>query len=190
MAITQIAYLALLALVGAGRLIELGISKRNQQRLAAQGASHVPDFSFLWMVLWHGSALAAPAVEVLFLNRPFLPWLAAPMFALLIAANLLRWWVIRTLAMHWNVQVMNSTALGVVSSGPYRWIRHPNYVAVFVELVALTLIHTAWLSAIGAAVVTVFVVSRRLAVEERILLASPEYRAAMGAKPRFLPGLF
>lgn len=190
MAISQIAFLGLLALVGAGRLVELGISKRNQRRLAGQGACWVPDFHFFWMVLWHGGALLCPALEVLALKRPLLPWLAAPMLALFLLANVLRWWVIRSLAVHWNVQVMDSTALGVVTTGPYRWIRHPNYLAVFVELVSLPLIHTAWLTALLAGLVTLLVVARRLAVEERVLLASPAYRAAMGAKPRFLPGLF
>lgn len=187
---SQIAFLALLAAVGAGRLIELGISRRNQKRMRAGGARLVPDFHFLWMVLWHGGILLGAAAEVIFLRPPFLPALAVPMMLLFVFSNLLRWWVIRALAVHWNVQVMDSASLGVVSHGPYRWIRHPNYVAVFLEVVSLPLLHTAWRTALVAGVVTVFVVSRRLAVEEAVLLQNPAYREAMGAKPRFLPGLF
>jgi methyltransferase len=112
------------------------------------------------------------------------------MFAIFLAANVVRWWVIRTLGNHWNVQVMDSTRLGVISSGPFRYVRHPNYAAVFAEMLALPLIHTAWITAIVGSLAHVAVLSQRLSTEERVLLANPEYRATMAGKPRFLPGVF
>jgi len=101
--------------------------------------------------------------------------------------NALRWWVIATLGPHWNVQVMGSTKLGVVTSGPYRFVRHPNYVAVFVELAALPLVHGAWLTALAGSALHVLVLRRRIAAEESVLLADETYRRAMQAKPRFIP---
>lgn len=190
MGISQIAFLGLLAAVGIGRMIELGISRRNQQQMLAHGAQAVPDFHFVWMVLWHGGILLGAAAEVVLLSPRFLPLLALPMLAVFLFSNGLRWWVIRTLAGHWNVQVVDSSSLGVVTHGPYRWIRHPNYVAVFLEVVSLPLMHTAWRTALAAAVVTAWIVSRRLAVEEAVLQKNPAYRDAMGAKPRFVPGVF
>src|SRR6185369_15280419 len=102
-------------------------------------------------------------------------------------ANLLRWWVIATMGAHWNVQVMGSTALGVVTGGPFRWVRHPNYVAVFVELGALPLVHGAFITAAAGAALHALVLRRRIALEEAILLADPRYREAMAGKPRFVP---
>ena len=102
----------------------------------------------------------------------------------------MRWWVIRTLGEHWNVQVVDSTRLGVVSSGPFRFVRHPNYAAVFAEMIALPLIHTAWITAVAGALAHAVVLRQRLSTEERVLAANPDYRAAMAGKPRFLPGLF
>jgi isoprenylcysteine carboxyl methyltransferase (ICMT) family protein YpbQ len=99
------------------------------------------------MVALHAAVLAGAAVEVVLLQRPFLPVLAAVAGALFLGANALRWWVIATLGGQWNVEVMEARAAGVVTGGPYRWVRHPNYVAVFVEMFALPLIHTAWLTA-------------------------------------------
>ena len=93
--------------------------------------------------MFHTLVLIGAAVEVVFLRRPFIALLVVPMFALFLAANLVRWWVIRTLGEHWNVQVVDSTKLGFVTSGPFRYVRHPNYAAVFVEMIALPLIHTA-----------------------------------------------
>jgi methyltransferase len=183
-------YTLFLAAVGLGRLVEMGISRRHQRDLAARGATKVAEPHFRWMVLLHGGVLAAAALEVWLLARPFIPGLAAPMLALFVLSNVLRWWVIRTMAGHWNVQVIDSLELGVVTDGPFRWIRHPNYLAVFVELLTVPLIHTAWLTALLGSLAHIWVLRQRLAVEEAVLLANSDYRAAMGHKPRFLPRLF
>jgi len=183
-------FLALLFAVGLLRLVEMRISRQHQKEMATRGAAKVDEPKFRWMVLLHTAVLIGAALEVVFLKRPFLPWLAAPMFAIFLAANALRWWVIRSLGAHWNVQVVDSTRLGVVTSGPFRYVRHPNYAAVFSELLALPLIHTAWITAIAGAIAHIGVLAQRLSTEERVLLANPDYRAAMSGKPRFLPGLF
>lgn len=183
-------FLGLLLAVGLLRLVEMRISRRHQKEMAARGAAKVDEPKFRWMVLLHTAVLIGAALEVAILKRPFLPWLAAPMFIIFLAANALRWWVIRSLGAHWNVQVVDSTRLGVVTSGPFRYVRHPNYAAVFSELLALPLIHTAWITAIAGAIAHIGVLAQRLSTEERVLFANPDYRAAMTGKPRFLPGLF
>src|ERR1700681_3229370 len=116
MDLSVIVFLLLLAAVAALRLVELRISRRHQQQLAARGAAKVDEPRFRWMVLLHTTVLIGAALEVIFLKRPFIPLLAAVMFAVFLAANAVRWWVIRTLGDHWNVQVMDSTRLGVVAS--------------------------------------------------------------------------
>src|SRR4029077_8582304 len=138
----------------------------------------------------HTAVLIGAALEVVLLRRPFIPWLAAPMLAIFLTANAVRWWVIRSLGEHWNVQVVDSTRLGVVTSGPFRYVRHPNYAAVFAEMLALPLIHTAWITAAAGTIGHIAVLAQRLSTEERVLFANPDYRAAMTGKPRFLPGLF
>jgi methyltransferase len=190
MDVSVIAFLVLLAAVAALRLLELRISRRHQQQLVARGAAKIDEPRFRWMVLLHTAVLIGAALEVILLKRPFLPLLAAVMFAIFLAANAVRWWVIRTLGDHWNVQVMDSTRLGVVTSGPFRFVRHPNYAAVFAEMLALPLIHTAWIIALAGSLAHLAVLTQRLSTEERVLFANPDYRAAMAGKPRFLPGLF
>src|SRR5712664_667773 len=181
------AYLALLALVGLERLAELRISRRNQLELEKLGVRKITEPHFRWMVLVHAGVLACAAAEVLLLHRPLIPSLAIAMAALFVFANALRWWVIRILAGHWNVEVMASSRVGVVTAGPYQWIRHPNYVAVVIELFALPMIHTAWITALAGTLADLEILRRRLRVEENMLLADPTYRSAMGEKPRFLP---
>jgi methyltransferase len=142
------------------------------------------------MVALHTGVLVASALEVVLLRRPFVAMVGVPALVAFALSNALRWWVIATLGPHWNVQVVGSLDdLGVVTSGPYRYVRHPNYVAVFVELIALPLVHGAWLTAIAGTALHVVVLRNRLAVEEAVLGAHAPYRAAMGGKPRFVPRL-
>jgi methyltransferase len=190
MDLSVIFYLALLLAVAALRLVELKISRSHQQQLLSRGAERVSEPLYRWMVALHTAVIAGAALEVVFLKRPFIPGLAAVAFFVFLAANIVRWWVIRTLGEHWNVQVMDSTRLGVVTSGPFRFVRHPNYAAVFAEMLALPLIHTAWITALAGSIAHMAVLAQRLSTEEAVLFANPDYRAAMTGKPRFLPGLF
>lgn len=190
MDLSVVAFLALLLVVASTRLIELGISRRHQRELAARGVVKRADPQYRWMVALHAAVLLGAALEVVFLHRPLLAPLAVIAGIFFLLATALRWWVIRTLGAHWNVEVMASGPLGVVTGGPFRWIRHPNYLGVFVELVALPLIHTAWITALVAAAGNALVLRHRLCIEETVLDANPVYRREMGAKARFLPKVF
>ena len=185
MELSVIAFLALLCVVAL-----LRISRIHQQEMIGHGASKVDEPRFRWMVVLHTAVLVGAGCEVVLLRRPFIPILASVCFAIFIGANMVRWWVIRTLGEHWNVQVMNSTGLGVITSGPFRYVRHPNYAAVFVEMLVLPLIHTAWITALLGSAAHILVLSQRLATEEKVLFSDAHYRDAMSGKPRFLPGLF
>ena len=183
-------YLGLLATVGVLRLVELRISNKHQERMLAHGAVRVSEPHFKWMVAIHTGILVGAALEVVFLHRPFLPLLGATMFALFVASNLMRLWVVRALGDLWSVEVMDSTRIGVVTTGPFRFVRHPNYTGVILEMISLPLIHTAWITALAASAAYSIALTMRIRTEESVLMANPEYRASMGHKPRFLPGLF
>jgi methyltransferase len=173
MELSVIAFLGLLVGVALLRIVELRISRRHQQEMIARGAAKVAEPRFRWMVALHTAVLIGAALEVVLLRRPFIPVLAAVMFLIFLVAN-----------------VVDSTSLGVISSGPFRYVRHPNYAAVFAEMLALPLIHTAWITALVGSLAHVAVLSMRLSTEERVLLANPEYQATMANKPRFFPGVF
>ncbi len=182
-------YLLLLAAVGAGRLLELRISRRHQRALTRRGAQIQPDPEYRWMVVLHGAVLISSAAEATLLRRRPSRVLAAGMAVPFVLANALRWWVIRTMREHWNVHVVDSLRLGVVATGPFRWLRHPNYLALFVELEALPLISGAWVTALLGGLAHAWILRRRIRAEESVLMRSASYRAVMGSKPRFLPRL-
>jgi methyltransferase len=190
MAVSRLAFLVLLAAVGSLRLIELRVSARNQARLQSDGAQRVADPRYVWMVALHAGVLVGAAAEVVFLDRPFVPALAVGMAIVLVATNAVRWWVMLTLRGRWSVNVMTPSRRGLVATGPFRFVRHPNYAAVFVEMIALPLVHTAWTTAVVGVVAHVWLLRGRIALEESVLFADAGYRAEMAAKPRFVPRLF
>ena len=169
MGVTEVAYLVLLLVVGALRLVEIWISRRNQRYLAAKGVAKVPEPHFRWMVVFHAGVLVSAGLEVAVLHRPFFPLLALVMGLLFVLANGLRFWVIRTMSWHWNVEIMSSTRLGVVSGGPFRWIRHPNYILVCIEGVALPMVHHAFLTALLFTLANAWLLSVRIRCENKAL---------------------
>ena len=180
-------FLALVGVVATTRLVELAISRRHRRELDRLGAKSIAEPGFIVMVVLHVSVLAGSVIEALVARRS-VPWgLAALAFTGVLAANALRLAAIRSLGRHWNVRIVDSTSLGVVDTGPYRFIRHPNYVAVFSELLFLPLVQGAWITAAVGAVAHLFVLWRRIALEEAVLFADPRYAEVMGTKPRFFP---
>src|SRR4051812_45279725 len=99
-------YVVLLASVGVVRLVELGISRRHRRALAARGITMAAEPHFRWMVLLHVGVLTGSALEAALAKRAPPASLTTAMGMALLGANLLRWWVIRTLGEHWNVRVM------------------------------------------------------------------------------------
>jgi methyltransferase len=184
---TLLPYLGLVLAVAGLRLFELRISRRRQRAMLARGMRRVSEPRFTAMVALHASILLGSALEAWLLARWPIPLVSGVAVVVLLAANALRLWVIATLGPHWNVQIVDSAPLGVVSDGPFRWIRHPNYLAVFLELAALPLIHGAWITALVGTTAHVWVLYHRVRAEESVLLANPEYQRLMADRPRFVP---
>lgn len=162
-------YYLLIVAVGIERLVELAVSKRNAQWSFDQGAKEFGRPHYVAMVAIHTALLIGCIVEPLALHRPFLAWLGWPMLAVVAASQVLRWWCIRTLGRRWNTRVIVLPDAPLVQKGPYRWLHHPNYVAVVAEGFALPLVHTAWVTALAFTVANALVLRARLRVENSAL---------------------
>jgi methyltransferase len=146
-----IAYLVLVLLTGAERIVELVVSKRNAADAFSRGGIEYGQKHFPWMVTLHTGFLLACIAEVFLLDRPFIPWLGWPMLVIALLCQAGRYWCIAALGKQWNTRVIVVPGAGAVRArGPYRWtwLRHPNYVIVAIEGVALPLVHSAWITAI------------------------------------------
>ena len=162
-------FTVLVGLVAIERLVELVVSKRNAAWSLARGGRETGRGHYAVMVVLHTGLLVGMLVEA-WVRRPVVPWgLAASMLVLAIGSQALRWWCIATLGRRWNTRVIVVPDLPLVAGGPYRYLRHPNYVAVVVEGVALPLVHACWLTALVFTVANAFVLAVRLRVENDAL---------------------
>lgn len=175
--------------LGAVALVRLGEVVVSARRLRAREAVREPVL-FPLMVVLHLASLTAPLAEVVLLGRPFRPWLCVVAVAVLALATVLRVWTLHTVRRSWNVRVVVPDADKVVTTGPYAWIRHPNYLVVILELAALPLLHGAWLSALGLTLLNALVLASRIPTEEAALAQVPTWREAMLARKRLVPGVF
>jgi methyltransferase len=162
-------YIVLVAAVGVERLMEVVVAERNRRWSLALGGIEAGSRHYPVMVALHTALLAGCLLELVVLHRPFIPALGFSMLALVIAAQALRWWCITTLGRQWNTRVIVVPGAPRVTGGPYRWIPHPNYVAVVVEGIALPLVHSAWLTAVVFTVLNAALLKTRVQVENAAL---------------------
>ena len=170
---TLVAFTVLVALVGLERVAELVVSTRNATWSRERGGIETGRGHFPFMVVLHTALLVGALVEA-WVRRPDVPSvLAWSMLVLVIASQALRWWCISTLGRRWNTRVIVVPGLPPVTSGPYRLFRHPNYVAVVIEGVALPLVHAAWITAVVFTVLNAGLLMVRIRAENAALATLP-----------------
>lgn len=163
-------YVVLVLLVGGERVAELVVSLRNAKWSFAHGGVESGRGHYPFMVVLHTGLLAGCLVEAAY--RPFIPALGWTMLAVVLLSQGLRWWCITVLGHQWNTRVIVVPGLHLVARGPYRWIRHPNYVAVVAEGIALPLVHTAWITALVFTVLNVPLLAVRIRCEDAALTSA------------------
>jgi len=189
--VSPVRYAVVLLAFGMQRGLELAYSARNERAIRARqpSAPQASERIFRWIALANLGLFTLPILERLWRRRspPALVagigWIAA------LSAVALRLSVIASLRDAWTVRAVVPSDLPVVDRGPYRFIRHPNYVALGLEFLGLPLIGGAYLSAVGLGVANALLLRRRIGDEEALLMAIPAYRQQMAHKPRFMPRL-
>ena len=169
---SRLLYGGLIALVGVQRLVELAVARRHARIAFSRGGVESGAAHYPAMVAMHTTFLLAAPAEVWLLNRPLIPPLAATMLGVLVLAAGLRIWVIRTLSWRWTTRVITVPGLAPVRRGPFRHLRHPNYLAVAAEILALPLVHGAWLTAAVFSVLNALLMRTRIRVENAALEAA------------------
>jgi methyltransferase len=178
-------YVAFIGVVSLERVLELVLSRRNAAAAFAQGAVEVGQGHFRVMTALHTLFLVACVAEPVLCDRAFpglLGWVA---LGLALLAQGLRYWAISTLGPRWNTRIIVLPSVPPVVAGPYRFIKHPNYVAVMLELIALPLIFGGWLTALVFSLANAALLTVRIRMEEQAL--GPSYDHAFAHRPRFVP---
>jgi methyltransferase len=166
---SEVLFTLLVLAVGLERVAELAVSRRNAALSLARGGVESGRGHYPFMVALHTGLLVGALVEVWTRRPDTAAVLAWGMLALVAASQALRWWCIATLGRQWNTRVIVVPGAARVTGGPYRWIPHPNYVAVVAEGLALPLVHSAWVTAVVFTALNGFLLATRVRTEDTAL---------------------
>lgn len=170
---SNVAFTLLIIAVAIERIIELVISKRNLRWSFAQGGIEYGRSHYKYMVALHVFLLGGALVEVWIVRPNLNPALSWIMFTLAMASQALRWWCIASLGKRWNTLIVIIPGMPVSRKGPYKWFKHPNYLAVVIEGFALPLVGSAWRTAIVFTILNAGVLTVRLRSENAALATLP-----------------
>lgn len=187
MVISLEAYLGLLAALAVERVVHLALASRNARRAFAMGAVERGRGHYPAMAAFHALFLVSAAAEAIVLKRPFpgtLGWIA---LGGALGAQALRYWSIASLGVRWNTRIIVFPGTAPISRGPYRFIRHPNYFAVIVEIACVPMIHGCWLTAVVFSIGNAALLRVRIRTEEAAM--GPRYALEFGGRSRLMPML-
>lgn len=154
----------LLALVAIQRLAELVYAKRNEKRLNERGGVEIGAAHYPLFILLHSTWLIALALMV-----PLDAAVSWPLVVVFLVLQAGRVWVIASLGPYWTTRIITVPDAPLVRSGPYRWIKHPNYLIVALEIPILPLVAGQIWLAIGFGLANLALLGWRIRVEDRVL---------------------
>lgn len=174
-------FISFICMIVIQRGVELIIAKRNERQLKKNGAIEFGAGHYPWMVLLHTGFLTVLIIEVITLNRElssfWILWLI-----LFVLAQMGRLWVIQTLGKHWNTKIIVLPNSEVIVKGPYKYVRHPNYLIVATEILIISLLFNAFITAIIFSLLNAWMMSIRIPLEEEALKENTEYVSSFQRK--------
>lgn len=180
-------YTAFVAALALERIFELRLSRRNAAWARAAGAVEYGRSHLGWMKVLHTAFFFGCLSEVWLLSRPFVPALGWPCLILALASQALRYWTISTLGRRWNIAVLVLPGVPAEAGGPFRFLKHPNYLAVIAEGVVVPLMHSAYFTAAAFSVLNAWLLGVRIRCEESALRTHSDYNGRLGDRHRLLP---
>jgi methyltransferase len=183
--VKRLLFAGFVAALGLQRLFELRLSQRNERRMRQRGGrEHAPE-TYPWIVALHAAWFATMLLEVFAGRREFRPRLAVPALSLFAVGQALRLTAIHTLGWRWSTRVMTVPGGARVGHGIYRYIRHPNYLGVELEIVAVPLVYSAYLTSAVFGVANALLLRDRIRREEQALDGyDKEYRTWEASEDR------
>ena len=182
--VSRLLFAGFVAALGIQRLFELRLSRRNERRMRQRGGREHASETYAWIVALHAAWFATMLLEVFAGRRRFRPELAVLALGLFAAGQTLRLAAIRTLGWRWSTRVMTVPGASPVQHGIYRYIRHPNYLGVELEILAAPLVHSAYFTSAVFGVVNALLLRARIRREEQALEEDNGYWEAFKDRPK------
>jgi len=157
------------------RLSELVLARRNYKWAVAQGGKEYGAEHYWLFFVLHTLWIASFNLEW-FLRKPVMPEIWPFLLALILAAQLLRYWTITALGRQWNTRIVVIDSQPLLRTGPYRFFKHPNYLAVVLEIAVIPSFIGAWYTAIIFSIFNgALLYFIRIPAEEQVLKEITEY---------------
>lgn len=168
-------------------MFEIRLSRRNSTELLRQGAKEIAPGILRIMIGLYVLIYIGSVIEYYISHSSVtLSWFAG-FLGLYAAAKALKFWAVSSLGRFWTMRVLVVPGSSAVTTGPYRWIRHPNYVAVLGEIAGTTLPGRAVWTCLTVLALFGVALYYRIRSEEKALADCTDYSRSMAAKRRFLP---
>lgn len=157
-----------IAILAVQRIMELLIATRNEKIVRAKGAREYDEKGYRVIVLMHVAFFISLISEYIFLDKTLSNfWI--PLLILFLLAQFLRYWAISSLGYFWNTKILVTHGTSSINTGPYKFISHPNYLAVIIEIAVIPLLFSCYLTFIIFSIINLLVLKRRIRIEEQAL---------------------
>lgn len=179
-------FMIFILLVILQRLVEVGIARRNEKWMKINGAIEIGKEHYKYIVAIHVLYFVSLIIEVTYFQKEMSSiW---PVFLLFFTvAQALRVWSLLSLGRFWNTKIIILPNVSIISKGPYKFIRHPNYLVVVIEILVIPLIFNAFWTAIVFSILNIVVLSIRISAEESALMRETNYKSIFYRRSRFVP---
>lgn len=168
-------FVIVISIVILQRLIELLVARRNEKWMKSQGAFEAGSTHYPFMVGMHILFFISLILEVLFFQRQ-LSSIWPVLLTIFLMTQILRIWCLASLGRFWNTKIIVLPNAQVVRKGPYKWIRHPNYIIVATELLVLPLLFNAFFTAVLFTLLNCWMMTVRIPTEEKALKEATNYK--------------
>ncbi|MCY7784680.1 MULTISPECIES: isoprenylcysteine carboxyl methyltransferase family protein [unclassified Bacillus (in: firmicutes)] len=160
----------LISILIAQRAAEMAVARQNEQKVKKQGAIEFGENHYPYIIIMHILFFLSLIAEVLLLNKQPSSWWIGIAAAILIV-QAVRYWALCSLGAYWNTKILVVPGAELVKKGPYRWMKHPNYTVVILEILLIPLLYQAYVtmslfSVLNAALLTIRIRAEDKALEE------------------------
>ncbi|MFD4706559.1 isoprenylcysteine carboxyl methyltransferase family protein [Gottfriedia sp. NPDC058432] len=155
------------------RVIELGIAKKNEKKLKMRGALEFGQEHYKFFIILHNMFFISILIENYFIQYIEIGFLTFLLIVFVIL-QLARVWVISTLGERWNTKIIILPNEKLVKRGLYKYIKHPNYIIVTIELLVIPIMFHAYITTVIFSVCNLILLKVRIREENKALLQSIE----------------
>jgi methyltransferase len=158
------AFLLFICFVIFQRLLELVVAKRNENWARSQGAVEYGQSHYPYMIALHTSFIISIIIEYALTRKVFDLWI----FVFFLVLISFKAWTISSLGKYWNTKILRVPNSAFIKKGPYKYLNHPNYVIVVLEILAIPMVFHLYITAITFTILNAWMLSVRIKEEERI----------------------